>query len=106
MEFRQAFRSFLMMGAHCGPLDDVCIHSIPFDDNFGMYFAGWELRVGGAIGSIIDLPDSAGRLDALKIPAESSGNFCRNFKGGIVEDCSGDLRPDVDRSMGSVLRVG
>lgn len=52
----------------------------------------------GALGPVLGLADSIGRLDA------SIADFCSEFEGGIAEDCSEDLHPEVGGSMDIVLR--
>lgn len=38
------FIDYLMMGVHCDNFGVIGIRGIPFDGNFGIYRAGWELE--------------------------------------------------------------
>lgn len=50
--------------------------------------------------------DSVDKLNALTIPTAPFADFCRNFEGGVVENCGVGVHPDVDDSRGNVLHGG
>lgn len=107
MDTGPAFLGCLMMSARFGILDLFYIGGIPFDNNVWTHWVGWELGLRWALGLTLELADSVGRRDAPTAPTASFiPEIFRDFKGGIVENCSGDSHLGVYDPWCNILRDG
>lgn len=59
----------------------------------------------GELRPVLELADTVGRLDALTVTTALFANFCRDFEGRIVGECS-DFHPDMDGLRHNILRAG
>lgn len=79
LEFGPAFHSCLIRCARCGLFGADSKGSVPFDDDFGMYWLGWGPGVRGTLGLALGPAGRVGWLDVLTIPTASFANFRFDF---------------------------
>lgn len=100
------FLSCLMRGPCYGPLDVAGVGSVPFDDNSGVSWTGWEPRAGGALGPILVSADNVRRMNVLNMPTALFTDFYQDLKGGMFEKCNEGLHSKVDGLRCVILRGG